>query len=77
MFQWIRRDDKRTLPASLAYRDKGGMYLPEDNFLPLSVDECMCANEEGFWHYGKNLVKVVTEQVQHNQQLLQQFRTII
>ena len=43
VLQWIQRDNKSTLPASLAYRDKGGMYFPEDVFLPFfkSVDECV------------------------------------
>lgn len=34
VLQWIRRDDKSTLPASLAYRDKGGMYFRKTTFYP-------------------------------------------
>ena len=80
VLQWIRRVDKSTLPASLAYRDRGGMYFPDEAFLPFikSIDECVRenANEECFKRYGKNLVRVITEQIQQNQLLLQQFRNI-
>ena len=78
---WIRRVDKSTLPASLAYRDQGGMYFPDDDFLPFirNLDECVreSANEDAFQRYGKNLVKVVSEQVQHNQHLFEEFKTVI
>ena len=41
---------------------------------------CVCSwkcNEEAFQHYGKNLVKVVTEQVRHNQRRFNQFQAIL
>ena len=76
VLQWIRRVDKSTLPASFTYRDQGGMYFPDDDFLPFirNLDECVrvSANEDAFQRYSKNLVKVVSEQVQHNEQLFKQ-----
>ena len=35
VLQWIRRVDKSTLPASLAYRDRGGMYFLTRHFYHL------------------------------------------
>ena len=78
---WMRMNDKSDLPASLAYRDRGGMYFPDKALLPFvrSLDNCVRenANKEGFQRYDRNLVKVVSEQVSHNQLLLQQFETFI
>ena len=80
VLECIRRVDKSTLPATLAYRDRGGMFFPDEPFLPFikSLDECVRenTNEEGFTRYGKNLVKIATEQVQQNQVLFKQFKDI-
>ena len=77
----MRRVDKSTIPPTLAYRDRGGMYFPNEAFLPFikSLDDCVRknANEESFTCYGKNLVKITTEQVQQNQVLFKQFKEII
>ena len=68
VLEWIRRVDKSTLLASLAYRDQGGMYFPDNDFVPFirNLDESVreSANEEALQRYGKNLVK---EQLMHNQ----------
>lgn len=81
VLEWMRMTDKSDLPASLAYRDRGGMYFPDNALLPFvwSVDNCVRenANKEGFQRYGKNLVKVITEQVSHNQILFKEFQTFI
>lgn len=81
VLQCIRRVDKSTLPPTLAYRDTGGMYFPDETFPPFikSLDACVHenTNEESFMHYGKNLVKITTEQVQHNQELFRLFKEII
>ena len=81
VLEWMRMTDKSDLPTSLAYRDKGGMYFPDKMLLPFvrSLDNCVRenANKEGFQRYGKNLVKVVSEQVSHNQLLLEQFKDFI
>ena len=57
------------------------MYFPDNDFVPFirNLDESVreSANEEALQRYGKNLVKVITEQVQHNQLLFRQFQTII
>lgn len=34
VLECIRRMDKFTLPPTLAYRDRGGMYFPNEAFLP-------------------------------------------
>ena len=34
VLECIRRVDKSTLPPALAYRDRGGMYFPDEAFLP-------------------------------------------
>ena len=71
VLECMRRMDKSTIPPTLAYRDRGGMYFPDEAFLPFikSLDDCVRgnANEESFTCYGKNLVKIATEQVQQNQ----------
>ena len=70
VLEWMRMTDKSDLPTSLAYRDRGGMYFPDKILLPFvrSLDNCVRenANKESFQRYGKNLVKVVSEQVSHN-----------
>ena len=77
----MRRVDKSTLPSTLAYRDRGGMYFPDEVFLPFirSLDECVRenANEESFTRYGKNLVKITIEQVKQNQVLFTKFKDIM
>ena len=77
VLQWMQMTDKSNLPSSLAYRDRGGMYFPNLALTPFirSVDTCVCedANDIGFKRYGKNLVAVVTQQVQRNQLLLKHF----
>lgn len=81
VLEWMRMTDKSDLPTPLAYRDQGGMYFPDKALLPFirSLDNCVRenANKEGFKRYGKDLVKVVTEQVKHNQVLLEEFQTFI
>jgi hypothetical protein len=56
------------MPLTLAYRDRGGMYFPDEAFLPFikNLDDCVHenANEEGFTRYGKNLVKMASQPVQ-------------
>ena len=81
VLEWMRMTDKSDLPTSLAYRDRGGMYFPDKMLLPFvrSLDNCVRenANKESFQRYGKNLVKVVSEQVNHNQLLIEQFQDFI
>ena len=64
-----------------AYRAWGGIGFSNTIFLPFirSLDGCACENmnKEAFQCYGKNLVKVMTEQLRHNQLLLNQFQTIM
>ena len=78
---WIRMVDKSELPIALEYRDRGGMYFPDKALLPFikSLDECVreSTNTVAFQRYGKNLVRVVTDQVQQNQLLFKQFKAII
>lgn len=81
VLEWMCMTDKSDLPTSLAYRDQGGMYFPDKMLLPFvrSLDNCVQenANKESFQRYGKNLVKVVSEQVSHNQLLIEQFQNFI
>lgn len=43
VLECIRRVDKSTLPPALAYRDRGGMYFPDEAFIPFirSLDDCV------------------------------------
>ena len=81
VLQWMRMVDKSNLPSSLAYRDQGGMYFPDLALLLFirSVDTCVreIANDTGFKRYRKNLVTVVTQQVQQNQLLLEEFEAFL
>ena len=81
VLECMRRVDKSTILPTLAYKDRGGMYFPDKAFLPFikSLDDCVRenANEESFTRYGKNLVKIATEQIQQNQVLFKQFKEII
>lgn len=81
VLQWMQMTEKSKLPSSLAYRDRGGMYFPDLALLPFirSVDTCVreIANDVGFKRYGKNLVAVVTQQVQHNKLLFKEFETFL
>ena len=57
------------------------MYFPDLALLPFirSVDTCVdeIANDTGFKRYKKNLVAVVTQQVQQNQRLLEEFEAFL
>ena len=81
VLQWMRMVDKSSLPPSLSYRDQGGMYFPDLALLPFikSVDTCVRenTNDIGFKRYGKNLVTVVTEQVQRNELLRKEFDAFV
>jgi hypothetical protein len=58
------------------------MYFPDKfcyHYFVRSLANCVRenANKESFERYGKNLVKVVSEQVSHNQLLIEQFQDFI
>ena len=81
VLNWMRLSDKSNLPSALVYRDRGGMYFPDEDLLPFirSLDNTVreYTNKDAFQRYGKNLVKVVSELVHHNKLLREQFQTFI
>ena len=51
------------LPHSMKERDRGGLFIPKECFMPF-ISHCIglvqeYANEESYKKYGKNLLKVI------------------
>ena len=81
VLDWMRLNDKSTLPTSLQYKDEGGMYFPKHRLIPFirDVDSYVRenANEVSFARYGSKVIEVATHELQNNQLLKPKFKDIL
>lgn len=81
VLDWMRLNDKSTLPTSLQYKDEGGMYFPKHTLIPFirDVDSYVRehANEVSFARYGSKVIEVATHELQNNQLLKPKFKDIL
>ena len=74
-------EDKTHIPAYLKYRDKGFMYFPIPEMLPLlkavDVKTKELANNDSFAELGSDMIKKVADSLENNTDFLTMFSGIL
>ena len=77
----IQCTNKSHVPEYLQYRDMGYMYFPAARYIPfiMHVDQCVLehANEQSLQEHGATLVAVVTKHLRQNNDLEEEFTTLL
>ena len=75
------RDEKDHISGSLKYRDKGHMYFPCKDLLPLIKEIDLCTktsiNAEAFKKYGSQLLVVLSHKFVQDSKLQQLYRVVL
>ena len=76
-----KKEDKELIPDSLKYRDKGHMYFPCVELLPLIKEVDLATKEytngESFKKYGSELLTVISNKLVLDTKLLSLYETIL
>ena len=81
LLQNLNTKDKSRVPKFLLYRDKGFMYFPCEQLLAflqlIDIQVKNNANENNFRKHGKNLIKVITDELQSDDTLRGSFCDVL